>query len=183
VLARNKSSRLALSTAHAAGRIESECLAFVRGEFSSDSGEIVAPIAPARHHDLRMIVDSRGGRLARTTWTVEERFRGFTLLRVCPEIGRTHQVRVHLAHIGFPVLCDTLYGGRPQVLLSEIKPGFRAKSGRAEKPILLRSARHRAVVTYPTPGQTTVRRVEAPLPADLAIFHKHLVKHRPTGGC
>ena len=57
---------------------------------------------------------------AKTFYEVTERFRGFALVKVLPKTGRTHQIRVHLAHAGTAVLCDRLYGGRTQITLGEI---------------------------------------------------------------
>jgi 23S rRNA pseudouridine1911/1915/1917 synthase len=95
-----------------------------------------------------------------TRYEVVERFRGAALVRVAPRTGRTHQIRVHLAAIGCPVLCDGLYSGRtlvePPVL--GLPPG---------PPLLGRQALHAAslVIDHPASGVRTS--FAAPLPADL----------------
>ena len=84
--------------------------AVVIGNLREDSGTIDAPIG--RHHTDRkkMAVTSHGGRNAVTHWEVIERFPGYTHVRCRLETGRTHQIRVHMAHIGHPIYGDTVYG-------------------------------------------------------------------------
>jgi len=84
--------------------------AVVIGNLREDSGTIDAPIG--RHHTdrKRMAVTSHGGRNAVTHWEVLERFPGYTHVRCRLETGRTHQIRVHMAHIGHPIYGDTVYG-------------------------------------------------------------------------
>ncbi len=88
--------------------------AVVRGGFSSDSGTIDAPIARHPRERKRMAVVA-GGRDAVTHWSVIERYGSWTHLRCVLETGRTHQIRVHMAHIGHPVAGDPLYGGADEL--------------------------------------------------------------------
>ena len=85
------------------------------GGFREDRGTVDAPIG--RHHTDRkkMAVTDRGGRAAVTHWEVLERFQGFTHVRCRLETGRTHQIRVHMAHLGHPICGDTVYGARKPV--------------------------------------------------------------------
>ena len=75
-----------------------------------DSGTVDAPIGRSVKDRKKMAVTERNGRPARTDWTVVERFRGYTHIRCSLHTGRTHQIRVHMASIGRPVLGDTVYG-------------------------------------------------------------------------
>jgi 23S rRNA pseudouridine1911/1915/1917 synthase len=77
-----------------------------------DSGRIEAAIGRRQHDRKRMGVLVRGGREARTAYHVVRRLPGMTVLTLDLETGRTHQIRVHLAHIGHPVIGDQTYGGR-----------------------------------------------------------------------
>lgn len=178
LLARDRDAKRLLCAAFNDRTIHKEYLTLVRGTPSTESGEIDLAIGKDRRHALRMVIAERKGKDALTRWRIEERFRGYTLLRVFPVTGRTHQIRVHLEHIGFPVLCDELYGARPELLLSEIKPGFRSKDAEAEKPLLHRLALHCAALEFPTGVGSERMRVEAPLPKDLEVVLKQLRKHR-----
>lgn len=84
--------------------------AIVLGAPAADTGTVDAPIGRSTKDRKKMAVVS-GGREARTHWTVTERYSGYSLLRLKLETGRTHQIRVHMAYIGHPVLGDEVYGG------------------------------------------------------------------------
>jgi 23S rRNA pseudouridine1911/1915/1917 synthase len=84
-------------------------LVLVRGHLSPEEGAIEAPIGRHPHHRQRMAVVS-GGREARTRYRVLQRLGDYDLLEVAPETGRTHQIRVHLSAIGYPVAGDAIYG-------------------------------------------------------------------------
>ena len=103
-----------------------------------------------------------------TFYEVLERFAGYAAVRVLPKTGRTHQIRLHLAHLGCPVLCDKLYGGHSKITRGELRRG----AHRREQPddadvILSRQALHarRIKLAHPASGQTI--EFIAPLPADL----------------
>ena len=124
-----------------------------------------------------MRVDFQSGKHAETWIRVEQPFRGFTLLRCRPRTGRTHQIRVHLAQLGFPLAVDPLYGRRTALTLSEIKAGYRPKPGRTEAPLIQRLTLHAHRLAFPTSRGQFVA-VEAPLPRDLARVLKQLEKVR-----
>lgn len=89
-----------------------ECI--VVGSMKTDKGTVDAPIARDARDRKRMAVVS-GGRNAVTHWEVIARYPGFTHLRCRLETGRTHQIRVHMAHLGHPILGDTVYGAKKAV--------------------------------------------------------------------
>nr|WP_272909002.1 RluA family pseudouridine synthase [Nitrospina gracilis] len=125
-------------------------LALVKGRVEPASGWIDAPIGRHRVHRKKMALNE-GGREAQTYYAVEKQFREYALVRVEPKTGRTHQIRVHLASIGCPILGDRLYGH------------LRG----ASVPRLERQALHayRLEVTHPESGERV--QWEAPLPEDL----------------
>ena len=84
--------------------------AIVCGNLKEDSGTVDAPIGRHPTDRKKMCVTSRNSRNAVTHWEVVKRYRGYTHIRCKLETGRTHQIRVHMAYIGHPILGDTVYG-------------------------------------------------------------------------
>ena len=84
--------------------------AIVCGSFREDSGTVDAPIGRHPSDRKKMTVTQRNSRNAVTHWEVVKRYRGYTHIRCKLETGRTHQIRVHMAHIGHPILGDLVYG-------------------------------------------------------------------------
>ena len=84
--------------------------AIVCGNFREDSGTVDAPIGRHPSDRKKMCVTQRNSKNAVTHWEVVRRYRGYTHVRCRLETGRTHQIRVHMAHIGHPILGDTVYG-------------------------------------------------------------------------
>ncbi len=123
VVAKKDRAHLALAAQFEGRTIEKEYFTIVSGTVNRDRDVIEQPIGAHPTHREKMAI--RAGhptsRDARTFYEVAERFDGYTALRVFPKTGRTHQIRVHLTHIGHPILCDKLYGGRSQVTLGEIR--------------------------------------------------------------
>ena len=114
IAAKNDAAHLALAAQladHTLARTY-ECLAV--GSFRQDSGTVNAPIGRSRSDRKKMAVVA-GGRPAITHWEVLARYPGVTHLRCRLETGRTHQIRVHLAYIGHPILGDTVYGNKKPV--------------------------------------------------------------------
>lgn len=93
------------------------CLA--QGKFKEKKGTINAPIGEDRHHQQRKRI-SKTGKPAITHYEVIKQFKGYSLVQVELETGRTHQIRVHLASIGHPILGDSLYGGRTSEKISRV---------------------------------------------------------------
>src|SRR5215467_8051850 len=159
VIARTPEAHTALAAALAARRITREYLALCTGVMTG-GGKIDRPIG--RHRTLRTRMAVRAdGREAITHYRIEKRFRAHTLVRVRLETGRTHQIRVHLAHIGFPLVGDPVYGGRRRVPAGCPPPVAEALRR------FSRQALHAARLTFAHPGTGRELQFEAPLPADM----------------
>jgi 23S rRNA pseudouridine1911/1915/1917 synthase len=160
VVARNLTAHKYLVAALQARLVKREYLAVVQTVLTA-GGSIDAPIG--RHPvDRKRMAVVPGGKESLTHYRVEERFRAHTLVRVQLETGRTHQIRVHMAHQHIPIVGDPVYGGRlrlPPAASSELQEqlaGFR------------RQALHAARLTLTHPSSGEYVSWSAPLPADMA---------------
>lgn len=162
VVARSLRAHATLVEQLQARRIEREYRAVVNGALVA-GGTVDAPVG--RHPvDRQRMAVTPGGKPAVTHYRVLRRFRAHALLRVILETGRTHQIRVHMAHIRAPLLGDPVYGGRPR-LPPDAAPaciaalqGFRRQALHAE----------RLALTHPATGERLEWRAE--IPADLAML-------------
>ena len=112
LVARTDAAHRALAEQFAGRTVEKTYLALVEGSVASDSGRIVKPIARDPVRRVRMTAKLATGRTALTSFRVLKRFPGFTYLEVRIGTGRTHQIRVHLQSLGYPVAGDRLYGAK-----------------------------------------------------------------------
>jgi 23S rRNA pseudouridine955/2504/2580 synthase/23S rRNA pseudouridine1911/1915/1917 synthase len=171
LFAKHTASQRHLSHQFQNNAVRKEYLALVVGRPSAQEGEVDAPLARHPASPQRMAVVRHGGRPARTGWRVEEAFRQFTLLRVFPRTGKTHQIRVHLLSVGMPLAIDPLYnvprggGDPPGLLLSSFKRGYRPAAGEAERPLIERLTLHAEKLAFKDLTGSDVE-VEAPLPKD-----------------
>jgi 23S rRNA pseudouridine1911/1915/1917 synthase len=120
VVAKNDETHLGLSEQFSERSLDKTYLAIVCGAMPRDSGEIRAAIARHPTHRKRMAVNAGEGREAHTSYKVLERFSAATLVEVQLHTGRTHQIRVHFQHIGFPVVGDPTYAAKQSKKLTEL---------------------------------------------------------------
>jgi 23S rRNA pseudouridine1911/1915/1917 synthase len=155
-----------------AREVHKKYVTIVSGKLDRDRDRIVYPIGHHPYQREKMAIRSHhpSAKPAETLFEVVKRFPGYCLLHVFPKTGRTHQIRVHLAHVGCPVLCDRLYAGHAQITRGQLQR--RAARGlpprENDSEILLnRQALHAARIefTHPKTGQSLS--IEAPLPEDL----------------
>jgi 23S rRNA pseudouridine1911/1915/1917 synthase len=119
VVAKNDAAHLKLTKQFAGREVVKVYLALLCGELPRDSGDIRAPIARHPTHRKRMAA-VEGGREAWTSYRVIERLRWATLVEARLHTGRTHQIRVHFQHLGFPLVGDDTYGKKHNARLREI---------------------------------------------------------------
>lgn len=132
-------------------KVEKVYMALVDGKPPTPSGRIEAPIGRDPSHRKKMaIVQADKGREAVTEYRTAESFAAHTLLEAHPLTGRTHQIRLHMAFLGCPIVGDTLYGRRKQSVTLE------------------RHFLHAAKLTITLPGERTPQTFTAPLPPELS---------------
>lgn len=144
--AKNELAQYILDAAMRDKRIERQYIALAEGIFQNSHGTIHAPIGRDRHHSGKRRVTG-GGDDAITHYRVRRQFEHSALIDVSLETGRTHQIRVHLSHIGHPLVGDALYGGSTRYLSRQALHG------------------ERLLFEHPLSGESLT--VEAPLPNDL----------------
>ena len=169
VVARTPRAFRALVESLRARTVKRTYMALVWGEPRVAEGVIEAALGRHPKDRKRMAVVTRGGKPARTRWRVAERFPGHaglaTRLEVELDTGRTHQIRVHTAHLGHPVVGDPVYGGRGKKLLSMREPQRSLAAGLLK--CLPRQALHASALVLPHPVTGSRLAFESPLPEDL----------------
>lgn len=128
----------------------------------------------------RMCVVKKHGKAAVTEFRVLERFGPFAFVECRPQTGRTHQIRVHLAASGTPILNDAFYGDDTRLLLSDLKRGYKGRAD--EKPLIARLALHASELTVTHPVTRAPLTVRSPLPHEFEVALKYLRRFRPRGG-
>ncbi len=156
--------------------IHKEYLAIVEGEISFDSDEINLPIGRHRKEPQKMSVRHDIGKEAVTIYEVLERFRGYTLVKLKPKTGRTHQLRVHMKAIGHPVVADFMYSSHETCCLSDLLQKEREQE---EPPIIERQALHAHRIEFFHPIKKVSMKFQADLPADMTTLLETLRQIRP----
>lgn len=176
LFAKNRAAQKHLSHQFQNNQVKKEYVALVTGRPVKDEGEIDAPMARHPSSPRKMAI-SKQGRPARTLWKVEEYLGAFTLLRVFPKTGKTHQIRVHLKSIGLPLAIDSLYNSAAPVgiFLSSFKRGYR-RSGGEERPLISRLTLHAEKLSFKNVDGRTVE-LAAPLPKDFRAALNMLKKY------
>jgi len=179
LLAKNKTALEALTNLFSSEKPCKAFIALVQGRPNQQNFTVEAKISPYPARAGMMHVDP-GGKRARSTFQVFESFAGWTLLRAKPLTHRPHQLRLHLLRVKLPLVGDGLYGGSP-LLLSKLKPGYRLKPNRVERPLMDHPALHAEEIAFPHPVSGISMRVRAPWPKDLTVAIKYLRIYAATG--
>lgn len=164
VVAKTDHAHLHLAEQFQSRKVRKVYSALTYGVIKDEEGRIEAAIGRDPHNRVRMAIRPEDfGRYALSFYRVAERFEDFTLLDVEIKTGRTHQIRVHLAHIKHPIVADATYdAGRINTIKS---PQLRAAINRLDRPFL-----HAARLSFTHPASGEIVQFSAPLPADLQTF-------------
>ena len=173
ILAKNEIAQWKISRQFHDRKVEKSYLAIVHGTPELTRDRINAPLGINTKFRYKYAVKPETGKEAITFYEVLESFRGFSLLKLTPKTGRTHQIRVHLAHIKHPIVADDMYGGKPvypwQLKDAELTP---------EDPVISRCALHAWTISFTHPTTGKVVSHEAPLPNDMQNLLDLLRKYR-----
>lgn len=173
LLAKGKEAHRRLSLAFQERRVEKTYHALVLGRPDWETSECSLRIRADGDREHRSVVDHRRGKDSLTRFRVLALLGRYCLLEASPETGRTHQIRLHLSKLGFPIVCDPLYGDGKSLLLSEFKPG-RHGDPFEERPLLGRLALHALSLRLDQDCQP--REFEAPYPKDFQASVNQLKK-------
>ena len=164
LVARTDQAHLKLAAQFEQRTVKKQYFAIVAGVPDRDRDVIQQPIGahPYQREKKAIRANHATTRDAKTYYEVRNRYRGFAIIDVFPKTGRTHQIRVHLAHIGCPVLCDRLYGGRATITEGELETGHLD-----ERMLLERQALHAESLQFDHPHNGERMQIHAPLPSEL----------------
>jgi 23S rRNA pseudouridine1911/1915/1917 synthase len=191
LIAKSNQTHHRLSAQFERREVRKEYRALVRGEIDrqSDVIDTFLRVHPRAREKMIVCGDAEGARRAVTQYEVLERFQGFTYVRLLPQTGRTHQLRVHMQHIGHPIVADRLYAGHGELRVSELRVGESAEPGSiagslashrstTDDTLIDRQALHayRLEVRHPVTDRPLI--FEAALPEDLSRTLDALRRYR-----
>jgi 23S rRNA pseudouridine1911/1915/1917 synthase len=175
VFARNEKTHQFLSKSFEERSVEKYYLGIVHGTLMAKSGTVKEPIAEHPSRNGRMVIFKRG-KQAITDYEVLEEFGLYSLLRFRIHTGRTHQIRVHMQHLGHSIVCDEWYGQPDPIYLSSLKRNFKlSRNQDEERPIMHRLGLHASQLIFKDMNGTK-NSFEAALPKDMKALLQQLRK-------
>jgi 23S rRNA pseudouridine1911/1915/1917 synthase len=170
IVAKNEGAAKTLGKAVLRREIEKEYIAICQGAFTEESGVIDQPIGVSQTSAVytKRVVDVIGGQPSLTRYAAEKRSHHFTVVRLMPRTGRAHQLRVHMAWLGHPLVGDKIYGPDENLYLQFIEWGVTSEM--LEKLLLPRHALHAERVSFLHPGSRQPCAFQANLPNDMKAF-------------
>jgi len=177
ILAKTADAQRELSRQWRDQQVHKTYLAIVRGVVEVESGTINLPLRKTEKSVKPVVVGGKKARYAVTDYRVLQQFREFALIEARPRTGRMHQVRVHLAAVGLPIIADHHYGSPQAIYLSEFKRRFKPSGRKTEHPLIDRLALHAKSVTFSHPATGSEMTFDTELPKDFARTLAQLEKH------
>ena len=175
VIAKNDTAQWKIARQFELRQVNKTYLAIVHGTPELDADRIKVPLGVHPKIREKFAVRPEIGKESITYYEVLEAFRGFSLLKMTPKTGRTHQIRVHLSHLKHPIVADDMYGG------ALVYPWQLADSEPAvEEPVINRFALHAFSIEFKHPTTQKIVKFEAPLHDDMQNLLDMLRKYRKT---
>lgn len=156
-------------------------LTLVTGVVPGHQGRIEAPLVQSYKKGNLMCIGHKKGKEAVTNWKLLADFGAVSLLAVMPITGRTHQIRVHLPHIGLPLAIDPFYGSNRPLFLSDFKTDYRLARDQTEKPLIERLTLHAYQIQLLKPEKGFPEVFTAGLDKKFTATLKMLTKYNPNG--
>ena len=173
IVAKDDGSQWKIAKQFEQRKVNKNYLAIVHGTPELTADRIKAPLGVHPRVREKYAIRPDGGKEAITFYEVVESFRGFSLLKLTPKTGRTHQIRVHLSYIKHPIVADDMYGGRLVYpwQLADTEPAV-------QQPLISCVALHAFSLEFKHPKTEKTVKFEAPLPQDMQNLLDMLRKHR-----
>jgi 23S rRNA pseudouridine1911/1915/1917 synthase len=174
VFAKDEETHRSLSLAFEGRDVEKRYIAVVCGRPLWKETTCDLPLVPDGNKRHETIIDKYQGKKSVTRFTLLGSAGNYSVLEASPETGRTHQIRVHAAALGYPIACDGLYGKNTPVFLSDFKKNYRGDRSE-ERPLLSRLGLHARKLLLPTSGNPLD--LAAPIPKDMTSLIKQMEKY------
>ncbi len=176
IFAKNEVAHKWLNTLFENRTIDKFYLGIVKGSPIDKNGIINEPIAEHQHQKGVMIITKRG-KPSITEYNVVDDFGIYSLIKFKILSGRTHQIRVHMQHLGHPLVCDEVYGDGKSVFISSFKKKFKLNREQEEQPVLKRLGLHAYQIKFNNHAGQLVN-IIAELPKDLKALLQQLSKQK-----
>ncbi|MHC4425565.1 MAG: RluA family pseudouridine synthase [Planctomycetota bacterium] len=173
VVTRNDTAQWKIAKQFERREVDKTYLAIVHGTPELTADRISVPLGVHPRIREKQAIRPDTGKEAITFYEVLESFRGFSLLKMTPKTGRTHQIRVHLSYIKHPIVADDMYGGKLVYpwQLADIEPAV-------QEPIISRVALHASTLEFKHPATDEMMKFQAPFPEDMQSLLNMLREYR-----
>jgi 23S rRNA pseudouridine1911/1915/1917 synthase len=180
LVAKNERAGRALCLQFQHRKVHKVYLGIIEGVLPKDDFVVEIPLRRQTPRGMQMVTAEKGGKAAATHIILKEKFGHFSLLELRPLTGRQHQLRVHLAAIGYPLAVDRLYGRRERLTAAEFSKIVGAVRSRPDDVLLGRVPLHALSLAYHLPSSGELIEITAPIPEDIEAFLDVLRRADPS---